>query len=164
MPTVTPCVGVWIETTWFHLSSPCQTSHPAWVCGLKPVIRLSAFTHPKSHPAWVCGLKQAIAKSRYFALESHPAWVCGLKLQEAKNNNFRLVTPCVGVWIETSGLKGRSLSLTSHPAWVCGLKLLVQETSQGRHVSHPAWVCGLKPDCSASSPRMTCHTLRGCVD
>ena len=34
-------------------------------------------------------------------IESHPAWVCGLKLQEAKNNNFRLVTPCVGVWIET---------------------------------------------------------------
>ena len=33
---VTPCVGVWIETIiviyfWFF-----QTSHPAWVCGLKP--------------------------------------------------------------------------------------------------------------------------------
>ena len=32
---VTPCVGVWIETIiviyfWFF-----QTSHPAWVCGLK---------------------------------------------------------------------------------------------------------------------------------
>ena len=142
MTQVTPCVGVWIET--FRIASNRSLS--------------------SSHPAWVCGLKQAIAKSRYFALESHPAWVCGLKLQEAKNNNFRLVTPCVGVWIETSGLKGRSLSLTSHPAWVCGLKLLVQETSQGRHVSHPAWVCGLKPEASCRRLSTGCHTLRGCVD
>ena len=94
-------------------------SHPAWVCGLKPVIRLSAFTHPKSHPAWVCGLKQAIAKSRYFALESHPAWVCGLKLQEAKNNNFRLVTPCVGVWIETSDSDLLTLTTDSHTLRGC---------------------------------------------
>ena len=35
-------------------------------------------------------------------IESHPAWVCGLKLclQESDWKIF-LVTPCVGVWIET---------------------------------------------------------------
>ena len=119
MTQVTPCVGVWIETFRIASNRSLSSSHPAWVCGLKPVIRLSAFTHPKSHPAWVCGLKQAIAKSRYFALESHPAWVCGLKLQEAKNNNFRLVTPCVGVWIETSDSDLLTLTTDSHTLRGC---------------------------------------------
>ena len=35
-------------------------------------------------------------------IESHPAWVCGLKLYFQDSRIFaRLVTPCVGVWIET---------------------------------------------------------------
>ena len=32
-------------------------SHPAWVCGLKPFVKLWVFIYDKSHPAWVCGLK-----------------------------------------------------------------------------------------------------------
>ena len=35
-------------------------------------------------------------------IESHPAWVCGLKLTININTSLvGLVTPCVGVWIET---------------------------------------------------------------
>ena len=35
-------------------------------------------------------------------IESHPAWVCGLKLPHKTTNLCRyIVTPCVGVWIET---------------------------------------------------------------
>ena len=35
-------------------------------------------------------------------IESHPAWVCGLKpgMENNKQSNT-VVTPCVGVWIET---------------------------------------------------------------
>ena len=32
-------------------------SHPAWVCGLKPVAKKFLCEHCRSHPAWVCGLK-----------------------------------------------------------------------------------------------------------
>ena len=36
-------------------------------------------------------------------IESHPAWVCGLKpALEVFSSTNREVTPCVGVWIETS--------------------------------------------------------------
>ena len=36
-------------------------------------------------------------------IESHPAWVCGLKPKEkALRDYYKWVTPCVGVWIETS--------------------------------------------------------------
>ena len=34
-------------------------------------------------------------------IESHPAWVCGLKHLTAFLFSILMVTPCVGVWIET---------------------------------------------------------------
>ena len=37
---VTPCVGVWIETITGYLPSVKVGSHPAWVCGLKPLTYL----------------------------------------------------------------------------------------------------------------------------
>ncbi len=49
----------------------------------------------------------------------------------------------MGVWIETSGLKGGEHAPTSHPSWVCGLKLSV--------------IMGI-------SKELTGHTLRGCAD
>ena len=33
---VTPCVGVWIETSKIRIGAELDMSHPAWVCGLKP--------------------------------------------------------------------------------------------------------------------------------
>ena len=33
-------------------------SHPAWVCGLKPLLPCLKGTQDESHPAWVCGLKR----------------------------------------------------------------------------------------------------------
>ena len=35
-------------------------------------------------------------------IESHPAWVCGLKLTIDQKIFVHIVTPCVGVWIETT--------------------------------------------------------------
>ena len=37
--------------------------------------------------------------------------------------NISLVTPCVGVWIETFITNRYNGARMSHPAWVCGLKL-----------------------------------------
>ena len=56
-------------------------------------------------------------------IESHPAWVCGLKLVYKRTTHTpSLVTPCVGVWIETSLKHELEPWKPSHPAWVCGLK------------------------------------------
>ena len=55
-----------------------------------------------------------------------------------------LVTPCMGVWIET-GVGGCStLVEKSHPVWVCGLKLNRIGRFLIEGLSHPVWVCGLK--------------------
>ena len=37
---VTPCVGVWIETSNVLQINVKVGSHPAWVCGLKPITRV----------------------------------------------------------------------------------------------------------------------------
>ena len=81
--TVTPCVGVWIETVMEKIKTGDNLSHPAWVCGLKLPLRITEEIEIKSHPAWVCGLKLLIFYTCF---------------------NDKPVTPCVGVWIETQGL------------------------------------------------------------
>ena len=56
----------------------------------------------ESHPAWVCGLKRIYGGIIKRNDVSHPAWVCGLKLFLCHIYDiYHLVTPCVGVWIET---------------------------------------------------------------
>ena len=77
---VTPCVGVWIET-----------GHRSYLDIL-----------PGSHPAWVCGLKQRTDSQHKGNGKSHPAWVCGLKHFSGTLGDVPVVTPCVGVWIETT--------------------------------------------------------------
>ena len=74
---------------------------------------------------------------------SHPAWVCGLKLLMITRTLSFVVTPCVGVWIETKS--GHTIT------YDCG-------------ASHPAWVCGLKLGSLRRIHYGRCHTLRGCVD
>ena len=34
--SVTPFVGVWIETLFMGIDKDGMESHPSWVCGLKP--------------------------------------------------------------------------------------------------------------------------------
>ena len=99
------------------------------------------------------------------ATRSHPAWVCGLKLLIFYACfNDKIVTPCVGVWIETLPKWESPEMPKSHPAWVCGLKLGTPWTGPVEQMSHPAWVCGLKLLGIKHSSTSLSHTLRGCVD
>ena len=75
-----------------------------------------------------------------------------------------IVTPCMGVWIETSfRFCGYSL-FVSHPVWVCGLKLAVLYRCSVSLLSHPVWVCGLKLRNRSEVIDGESHTLYGCVD
>ena len=117
-------------------------SHPAWVCGLKlrkPLLPVKVYL---SHPAWVCGLKHSDYEDAIGISGSHPAWVCGLKRLLRIGIMVHVVTPCVGVWIETTLWVSTDPCISSHPAWVCGLKRLKRKII----------LLNLS------------HTLRGCVD
>ena len=78
-PGVTPCVGVWIETVLRNNWRVKPLSHPAWVCGLKPLKRediMLLFVTP-CVGVWI---------ETYWEM-----------ISDLENG----VTPCVGVWIET---------------------------------------------------------------
>ena len=66
-------------------------SHPAWVCGLKPVGYMGSRGASESHPAWVCGLKLIRMIRVFIEVMSHPAWVCGLK-----HIYIKMCIDCVG--------------------------------------------------------------------
>ena len=100
---VTPCVGVWIET-WAEVRRPANSilSHPAWVCGLKHRLIRPSARRSKSHTLRGC-----------------VDWNLNLTVKR----HCTLVTPCVGVWIETTQVtSNQERRKKSHPAWVCGLK------------------------------------------
>ena len=144
--TVTPCVGVWIETIFNWNDKPLHKSHPAWVCGLKLLFNRVHNNDKAVTPCvgvWIETISAELenrAKSghtlrgcvdwnwRLRAVtdcipRSHPAWVCGLKH-----------LPYTGLVRFPS----------SHPAWVCGLKPIEEVMRKQLRKSHPAWVCGLK--------------------
>ena len=51
---------------------------------------------------WVCGLKHQRPDGSYRVEASHPMWVCGLKhVVVIVALGLVVVTPYVGVWIET---------------------------------------------------------------
>ena len=143
---VTPFVGVWIETSSNLQLGLSSMSHPSWVCGLKQRQIAKVNLDWLSHPSWVCGLKLLTKHRLKYEEKSHPSWVCGLKHSQRKKHlcryyrhtlrgcvdwnfvrgmvaAFQIVTPFVGVWIETFLSKTCLTLPASHPSWVCGLKL-----------------------------------------
>ena len=95
-------------------------SHPSWVCGLKPVVGRHGVTLVGSHPSWVCGLKHTDVSLLQRIDKSHPSWVCGLKQYQVQKANMDfIVTPFVGVWIETSQANAYKVSGASHTLRGC---------------------------------------------
>ena len=64
-PRVTPYVGVWIETDIVWQWREITQSHPTWVCGLKHHSSTSLGHRSRSHPTWVCGLKHNFIDINY---------------------------------------------------------------------------------------------------
>ena len=120
---------------------------------------------PWSHPAWVCGLKR---KSDVDIYKNEQVTPCvGVWIETSSELpliNISRVTPCVGVWIETKVMRYGTQEQEVTPCvgvWI--------ETPDGRliealYTSHPAWVCGLKHPNNDSYVSIRGHTLRGCVD
>ena len=128
-PQVTPCMGVWIETLSAKHIAFRILSHPVWVCGLKQE---------------TTGLKyDNYRHTLYGCVDWNPLYLWQL--------NYWLVTPCMGVWIETFDFPEHLNEETSHPVWVCGLKRTFANVYKMIVMSHPVWVCGLKHENSVKS-------------
>ena len=161
---VTPCVGVWIETFDFICWSKPPIVTPCVGVWIETISFAPLDNFVGSHPAWVCGLKQKWSYNNNLIGWSHPAWVCGLKHYAVMFNDFKpchtlrgcvdwnsrisdilccdIVTPCVGVWIETLEKRRYHVAV--------------------RHTLRGCVDWNLLGDDIRSGERS--HTLRGCVD
>ena len=163
---VTPCVGVWIETTNTKKWYTTEGSHPAWVCGLKLCCIIYLETEIGSHPAWVCGLKLPLgrlrASARGHTLRGCVDWNYKAITQYKKTGSHTL-RGCVD-W-NYADREERLNKIKSHPAWVCGLKLRRSTnniTSKRVTPCVGVWIETYNVDYwDGTSQR---HTLRGCVD
>ena len=97
---------------------------------------------------------------------SHPSWVCGLKHgQSVRGSAPSLVTPFVGVWIETY-----NHSYLSHVCLVTpfvGVWIETCDSEEERHQHQVTPFVGVWIETTwrlIMSRRKTSHTLRGCVD
>ena len=100
---VTPCVGVWIETSALMSLATVASVTPCVGVWIETMGVGRARKSMGSHPVWVCGLKRAVRDFYCNSMQSHPVWVCGLKQhRKRQHRSVKVVTPCVGVWIETS--------------------------------------------------------------
>ena len=94
-------MGVWIETADAVRYSADKSSHPVWVCGLKPALKIFSVVVINVTPCMGVWIETLKATRFYPKAMSHPVWVCGLKLQSGSYS-------AGDTW--------------SHPVWVCGLK------------------------------------------
>ena len=100
-PIVTPCVGVWIETPEYLTYYAVISSHPAWVCGLKPLKRediMLLFVTP-CVGVWIETYWEMISDLENGVTPCVGVWI--ETLLEWYTTTSKKVTPCVGVWIET---------------------------------------------------------------
>ena len=136
---------------------------------------------------WECGLKPVCYQRPQALFESLLMWECGLKLNENYINELdEIVTPYVGVWIETTDKRHQDQlshvtpyvgvwietgedttteeSTPSLLMWECGLK---QGGGEGVDIVKKSllmWECGLKPQCPEPLRGMIRHSLCGSVD
>ena len=121
---VTPFVGVWIETAIVCIMAAIAIGHTLRGCVDWNLKSMLTSILDASHTLRGC-VDWNTEKIKIFEGQtvSHPSWVCGLK---------------------HSWTSWRSRTMTSHPSWVCGLKLVWQAVDDVALLSHPSWVCGLK--------------------
>ena len=75
-----------------------------------------------------------------------------------------MVTPCVGVWIETYFVTLTYDNANVTPCVGVWIETAFIIEARAWAMSHPAWVCGLKHISFSDRKRHQGHTLRGCVD
>ena len=142
---VTPFVGVWIETTSAVYRTELAVCHTLRGCVdwnfCKKTFGVIALSHTlRGCVDWNIILSYSFDESLVTPFVG--VWI--ETRQAVCWMPWHLVTPFVGVWIETEYCCPDTKLGTSHPSWVCGLKLFREQSRRPWHQSHPSWVCGLK--------------------
>ena len=157
------------------------------MCGLKLYLHKISFLTAKSHPVWVCGLKPLRKRLKSWS-SCHTLYGCvdwnlyiglcygqpqsvtpcmGVWIETSDPLHYWLgclVTPCMGVWIETIKNLPRICRMMVTPCMGVWIETQLLGTIGNTLQSHPVWVCGLKQTRRSCNNISFSHTLYGCVD
>mgnify|MGYP006945586187 CR=1 FL=1 len=162
---VTPCMGVWIETAEWLMRGEGTRSHPVWVCGLKQ-LSLNLDMWRACHTLYGCVDWNIVNSIVAKWCESHTLYGCVDWNKRVVGDSLKIgghtLYGCVD-WNDYT-LCIPSEEWRSHPVWVCGLKHRCASACWWQQSSHPVWVCGLKLMCFFIQLTISRHTLYGCVD
>ena len=117
---VTPCMGVWIETP-----SRCWILRQEWVTPCMGVWIETHRSHTPRHPSSRHTLYGCVDWNRgslrwLLALRCHTLYGCvDWNWMPATKSMVIAVTPCMGVWIETSPCRKSSSTRLSHTLYGC---------------------------------------------
>ena len=142
-------------------------SHPVWVCGLKHNNKVYV-CHLLSHTLYGCVDWNFICSRRMAASSCHTLYGCvdwnfvgliisisfpvtpcmGVWIETSRLvviSPASSVTPCMGVWIETVQWFSGSNCLPVTPCMGVWIETSIPPRYSAVYASHPVWVCGLKP-------------------
>ena len=115
-----------------------------WECGLKPKLQIVCLCNTLSLPMWECGLK---------------------RMAEAQQKWAEIVTPHVGVWIETLSVVCVCCSCSVTPHVGVWIETRLRNAHCWVSWSLPMWECGLKRWPPGVPPRLVeSHSPCGSVD
>ena len=141
-------------------------SHPAWVCGLKPLSKIPSTMITVVTPCVGVWIETPLISTNNALLLGVTPCV-GVWIETISFSAFSInkeVTPCVGVWIETIKEENNFVELKSHPAWVCGLKHKLGRSRRGFTIVTPCVGVWIETVIGIYLSSALSHTLRGCVD
>ena len=121
--SVTPCVGVWIETFGDRNRRRVIDSHTLRGCvdwNWHHIYPLSPVLVTPCVGVWIETYMYIQLCLWLWVTPCVGVWIETFCLRS--DCDTHAVTPCVGVWIETTWSLLVRAHLLSHPAWVCGLK------------------------------------------
>ena len=143
---VTPCVGVWIETLSLLSWKPCSQGHTLRGC-VDWNILYTCFNdkHNTSHTLRGC-----------------VDWNININYIRPTAN---IVTPCVGVWIETNNRSTIVIASRVTPCVGVWIETALIIAARAWAIGHTLRGCvDWNESQREDKPRARCHTLRGCVD
>ena len=166
MDSVTPCMGVWIETDPLVCKMCALNSHTLYGCVDWNILATLWLLPNHSHTLYGCVDWNAYGWPRMIRFHVTPCmgvWIETRLDQEARRQ--QIVTPCMGVWIETQKCYSMFWLIQVTPCMGVWIETTISSSTAHRLWSHTLYGCvDWNKSIRCNRTYKIGHTLYGCVD
>ena len=163
--SVTPCMGVWIETRPNFLPYLRRSGHTLYGCVDWNYLLWSMMMLYLGHTLYGCVDWNPPAPPIIEHLKCHTLYGCVDWNTAGDSYHFAHIGHTLYGCVDwNSSISNSKASCTVTPCMGVWIETDRIAYSCCGHSSHPVWVCGLKPAPCLPDKAASCHTLYGCVD